>query len=102
MTGEVAGKLQYSPPEQFSEGLHAVDESGDWYAIGVTFWQLLVGRPPYKSSQRHDQAGLSPDTLVSKGVTSEQALMILSMFHPQKTRRPSPDAIRRVFSMQCV
>ena len=43
-----AGTLCYMPPEQL-EGLSNVDERGDIYALGMTFYEMLAGRTPFAS-----------------------------------------------------
>ncbi|MFE3446098.1 protein kinase [Nocardia sp. NPDC059180] len=44
-TGMFVASLEYAAPEQF--GGSEVDDRCDIYALGCTFYALLVGRPPY-------------------------------------------------------
>ncbi|MBF6399336.1 protein kinase [Nocardia cyriacigeorgica] len=44
-TGMVVASLEYAAPEQF--GNSHIDDRCDIYALGCTFYALLVGRPPY-------------------------------------------------------
>ena len=42
-----AGTLGYMPPEQL-EGLSRVDQRGDVYALGMTFYEMLAGGSPFR------------------------------------------------------
>jgi WD40 repeat protein/tRNA A-37 threonylcarbamoyl transferase component Bud32 len=48
-TGDVVGTLRYLPPERFSGGS---DARGDVYGLGLTMYELLVGRPAFDESDR--------------------------------------------------
>ncbi|WP_280439759.1 protein kinase domain-containing protein [Nocardia cyriacigeorgica] len=44
-TGMFVASLEYAAPEQF--GNSVIDDRCDIYALGCTFYALLIGRPPY-------------------------------------------------------
>lgn len=46
----VEGTLAYTSPEQTGRINHRVDFSTDMYSLGITFYQLLTGRLPFKST----------------------------------------------------
>ena len=45
--GQLIGTLQYMSPEQCEADPHDIDIRSDVYALGVVFYELLAGRPPY-------------------------------------------------------
>ncbi|WP_280236830.1 protein kinase domain-containing protein [Nocardia cyriacigeorgica] len=44
-TGMFVASLEYAAPEQFGDS--DIDDRCDIYALGCTFYALLIGRPPY-------------------------------------------------------
>jgi predicted ATPase/signal transduction histidine kinase len=49
-TGTLAGTLAYLAPEQTGRLGRVVDHRADLYALGVTFYQMLTGAPPFVSA----------------------------------------------------
>ena len=49
-SGATAGTSYYMSPEQL-KGLKYVDQRGDLYAVGMTMYQLLVGRVPFEPEE---------------------------------------------------
>jgi serine/threonine protein kinase len=45
--GFVLGTYYYSPPEQITGNFSAINETSDIYTLGITFYELFVGRPPF-------------------------------------------------------
>jgi eukaryotic-like serine/threonine-protein kinase len=45
--GQIIGTLQYMCPEQFDANPSDIDVRADVYALGVVFYELLTGNPPY-------------------------------------------------------
>src|SRR5262249_43907834 len=46
-TGQLVGTLNYMSPEQATGNRAGLDGRSDVYALGVAFFELLAGRPPY-------------------------------------------------------
>jgi serine/threonine protein kinase len=52
-SGQVLGTPSFMPPEQILDSRN-IDERADIYSLGGTLYQLLTGRPPFKSADVHD------------------------------------------------
>jgi WD40 repeat protein/tRNA A-37 threonylcarbamoyl transferase component Bud32 len=50
LTGDVVGTLRYMSPEQVQG--HVVDQRTDIYSLGITLYELILGRAAYTGSQR--------------------------------------------------
>jgi serine/threonine protein kinase len=72
-TTHSVGTLQYMSPEQIDAG--PIDARSDLYALGLVFYELVAGRPPFESS--------SPRELLNMQCTAAPP--------------PLPDPIRRGF-----
>ena len=53
MTGSQMGTLVYMSPEQVRDSKH-VDERTDIYSLGVSFYEMLTGVPPYDEQNSND------------------------------------------------
>jgi eukaryotic-like serine/threonine-protein kinase len=49
-SGDLVGTLRYMPPERFAG---KSDANGDVYALGVTLYEVLAGRPPFPDTTPH-------------------------------------------------
>ena len=49
-SGDLVGTLRYMPPERFAG---RSDANGDVYALGVTLYEVLAGRPPFPDTTPH-------------------------------------------------
>jgi serine/threonine protein kinase len=54
-TGTIRGKLSYASPEQLNG--EAVDHRTDQFAMGITLWEILAGRPLFDGSDELEIAG---------------------------------------------
>jgi serine/threonine protein kinase len=51
--GVVIGTPQYSPPEQIRGESHKINATTDIYAAGITFYELLTGKPPFDGTNEY-------------------------------------------------
>lgn len=51
--GVIIGTPQYSPPEQIRGESHKINPTTDVYAAGITFYELLTGRPPFDGTNEY-------------------------------------------------
>ena len=49
LTGQFIGSARYAAPEQFRPELGPVGPATDLYSLGVTFYELAVGKHPFKA-----------------------------------------------------
>jgi serine/threonine-protein kinase len=52
--GTVVGSPHYSPPEQVRGEIDKINETTDIYALGITFYELLTGNPPFDATNEFD------------------------------------------------
>src|SRR4029077_13036006 len=66
MPGAFAGTPEFASPEQFAG--NGVDIRSDLYSLGVTLWEMLIGRAPFRGSSaevmyQHQHAPLPVEQL---------------------------------------
>ncbi|HVJ14030.1 MAG TPA: serine/threonine-protein kinase [Polyangiaceae bacterium] len=79
-TTHSVGTLAYMSPEQIDAG--DVDERSDLYCLGLLFYELLAGRPPFESQ--------SPRELLNLQCTAEPPAL------PEEVRAELPRGIERL------
>jgi serine/threonine protein kinase len=89
--GSFAGTPEFASPEQFA-GVQ-VDIRSDLYSLGVTLWEMLIGRVPFRGSPselmyQHQHAALPVEQL--KGVP--QSFVVLLERQGDFDRPPCPPA----------
>jgi serine/threonine-protein kinase len=101
--GSTLGSPAYMAPEQ-AEGLRNLDARADIYALGVTFYELLVGVRPFAGRslfeiQKQKEAGtFAPLGKVAPTIFPEVEKLIVSMMAKEKESRPATmkDVIERL------
>ena len=97
LSGGFAGTPEFASPEQFA-GV-GVDTRSDLYSLGVTLWEMLTGRPPFRGftaqvmhQHQHQHARLlaeqlNPNSEVDRPVSSKLRTTFLS-FRPISEKLP--------------
>lgn len=52
--GTYLGSPHYSPPEQVRGKRELINQSSDLYALGITFFEMLTGKPPFDAENEFD------------------------------------------------
>ncbi|SDY50452.1 protein kinase [Thermoactinomyces sp. DSM 45892] len=80
-TGKVVGSVHYMSPEQITE--QPVGFATDLYSLGVVFFELLAGRPPYRAKEmvmvalQHINDPV-PDLKKYNAVTSDKSIQVIT------------------------
>ena len=91
--GTVMGTPSYMPPEQASGKIQAVDRSSDVYSLGAILYELITGRPPFKSPQQMEtirqvlEDPVKPPSSFRREVSPELEAFILKALEKDRTRR---------------
>lgn len=89
-TGSLLGTPTYMSPEQ-CRGTGCVDERADVYALGVVFYEMLCGRPPFRSEGLGELVALhmfsTPPALMSAVPTLPPQLA--QLVHLMLAKKPS-------------
>jgi serine/threonine protein kinase len=86
--GAFAGTPEFASPEQFA-GVQ-VDIRSDLYSLGVTLWEMLIGRVPFRGTAaelmyQHLHAPLPPEQL--KGVPQPIVVLLEKLLEKNPTQR---------------
>ena len=97
-TGVLMGTPTYMAPEQ-CRGARGVDDKADVYALGVMFYQMLSGAPPFASQgaaevmAQHVHEPPPPLLARAPQVSVKLAEFVEQMLSKQPTARPSMTAV---------
>src|SRR6516165_8325314 len=88
MPGAFAGTPEFASPEQFAGG--GVDIRSDLYSLGVTLWEMLIGRTPFRGSSpevmyQHQHAPLPVEQL--NGIPQPLVLLLEVLLEKDPVRR---------------
>lgn len=88
-----AGTPAYMAPEQAAG--RAVGPAADWYSVGVMLFEVLTGMLPTQA-----EAGVLPRWPLEpdRAVSADLEALTLALLDPSPRRRPSGEALRRVFA----
>jgi eukaryotic-like serine/threonine-protein kinase len=97
VTSHSVGTLAYMSPEQIDAG--PVDARSDLYALGLVFYELLAGRPPFESSSPRELLNLQctaappplPDS-VRAGLPRGVERLLLELLEKPPDARPGSAA----------
>ncbi len=102
-TSEVAGTPAYMAPEQ---GLgDQLDESCDWYALGILLYRCLTGRLPFEGSARQvlrdklTQAPPDPRDL-DPALPADLCELAVQLMSPEPSGRPGGEELRKRFQVR--
>ena len=101
-TGMMMGTPAYMAPEQ-CRGAGEVDERADVYSLGVMFYEMLTGRPPFTDSApgeliaRHLFEQPPPIQSLAPSVPAEVATLVHRMLAKRPDERPSmPEIVQQL------
>jgi serine/threonine protein kinase len=98
--GAFAGTPEFASPEQFA-GVKA-DIRSDLYSLGVTLWEMLIGRVPFRGTAaelmyQHLHAPLPPEQL--KGVP--QPIVVLLEKNPTQRFQTPNELLKAIPTITC-
>ncbi len=93
-TGQMLGTPVYMSPEQ-CRGNKVVSAPTDVYSLGVMMYEMLTGKPPFRSSgvgelmMMHMMAEPTPLAESAPGITAPLAILIHAMLAKEPKQRPT-------------
>ncbi len=90
--GRAAGTRSYMSPEQIRGG--GLDARADIYSFGVTMYEVVTGRPPFRASSpmellnKHMTEKVTSPQVYNPDVTDEFAALVVRMLAKKKEERP--------------
>ena len=88
-TGALLGTPEYMAPEQAAG--RWVDHRGDIYALGLTWYFAIAGRPPFEGNSLdliHKQCKAPPPAPPTGVLSAQQALLLAEMLEKDPANRP--------------
>ena len=91
-TGGILGSVNYISPEQI-KGTDPVDHRADLYSMGIVLYEMLVGRPPFRSASQfevmlaHVNQQPEPPSRFTPGVPPELDAVVLKALTKSPDRR---------------
>ena len=95
------GTLQYISPEQTGRLNRPVDYRADLYALGVTIYELLCGRPPFRASDplelihSHIAREPTPPHVVTPGIPEALSMIVMRLL-----RKPASERYRSAHGLR--
>lgn len=93
--GVQMGKIHYTAPEIWRDGIHAADDTSDGYSVAAMFWEMATGRTPYSGGiageirQNQARGTLPVADLYKSGVPKAVAELLCTMLMPEQYYRAS-------------
>jgi serine/threonine protein kinase len=72
-SGDLVGTPLYMSPEQISGDSGRIDGRSDVWGLGVTLYELLIGRPPFAGTERPGDPALDPAARTRRAAPSSCA-----------------------------
>lgn len=97
-TGALIGTPTYMSPEQCRASA-TIDDKTDVYSLGIIFYELLYGEPPFNSESAGEMYAMhlfAPPPELGKrvpGINPQLAALVLRMIDKKPTERPSMEEL---------